>query len=63
MESQQKTVKTAWSMAVPMVCVWHMGVTVRDRLMLVPMAVGACRHRCMRMVMVPIVMSVGVFMF
>ena len=65
-ESQQKTVqKTAWSMAVPMVCIWNMGVAVRDRLMLVPMAVGACRHRLMNMVMVmvPIVMPVSMFMF
>ena len=50
-------------MAVPMVCVWHMGVTVRDRLMLVPMAVGTCRHGFVHMIMMPIVMSVGVFMF
>ncbi len=48
-----------------MVGIWNMGVAVRDRLMLVPMAVGACRHRLMHMVMVmvPIVMPVGVFMF
>ena len=50
-------------MAVSVVSVWHMGVTVRDRRMSMPMTVSACRHRYMRMVMVPIVMSVGVFMF
>jgi len=49
-------------MAVPMVCVWHMGVAMRDRFMLMPMAVLARRHRFMHMVMVPIVMSVSMFM-
>ena len=49
-------------MVVPMVCVWHMSVAVRNRLMLVPMAVGTCRHGFVHMIMMPIVMSVSVFM-
>jgi hypothetical protein len=49
-------------MAVPMVCVWHMCVGVRDGCMLMPMTVGAFRHGFVHIVMVPIVMSVGVFM-
>ena len=45
-------------MTMPVVCVWHMGVTVYDRVMLVPMAVGDCWHEIVHMVMVPIVMPV-----
>ncbi len=50
-------------MAVPVVSVWHMGVAVRDSLMPMPMTVSACRHRFVQMVVMPIVMPVGVFMF
>ena len=55
--------KTVLSMAVPVVCVRHMGVNMRDRFMLVPMAVRAYRHSFVHMVMVPIVMPVSMFMF
>ena len=45
-------------MAMPMVCVWHMGVTVSDRFMLVPMVVRDPLHEIVHMVMVPIVVPV-----
>jgi hypothetical protein len=48
-------------MAVAMVCVWNMGVRVPQRFMFVPMAVHACGHGLMDMVMVSIVMPVSVF--
>lgn len=50
-------------MAVPVVGVWHMGVAVRDRRVLVPMAVGARGHGVVYMGVVPIVVPVGMFMF
>ena len=50
-------------MAVPMVCIWNMGVAVRDRLMLVPIAVGALWHGVVQMGVMPIVMPLGMFMF
>ena len=55
--------KNTWSMTMPMVYIWHMGVSVLYRFMLVPVTVLACRHRLMHVVMMRIVMSVGVNVF
>ncbi len=61
---QRQRVEHVWlSMAVPVVSIWHMGVAVLDRLMQVPMAVGASGHGVVNMGVMPIVMPVGVFMF
>ena len=45
-------------MPMPVVCVWYVGVAVCNRFMLVPMVVRNRWHEFMKMVMVPIVMTV-----
>jgi hypothetical protein len=44
-----------------MVRVWHMWMRVPHRLVTMPMAVGTGRHRDMHMVVVPVVVTVRMF--
>ena len=46
----------------PMMGIRHVRMRMEQRLMGMRMAVGACRHGVVRMVVVPIVVAMGVFM-
>ena len=49
------------SVVMRMVRIRHMGMRVPQRLVTMPMAVGTGRHRDMHMVVVPVVVTVRVF--
>ena len=48
-------------MRMTMVEIWHVGVIMCERLVAVPMTVGACWHGIVHVAMVPVVVAMGVF--